>query len=48
MLSLLLYPLAIVLILLALSSPLFKHKQSVYAASTFFTFCVSFFYEYSS
>ncbi|MEH7116243.1 branched-chain amino acid transport system II carrier protein [Neobacillus vireti] len=44
----LLYPLAIVLILLALSSSLFKHKQSVYAASMFLTFCVSFFDGYSS
>ncbi|MCM3727398.1 branched-chain amino acid transport system II carrier protein [Neobacillus cucumis] len=44
----LLYPLAIVLILLALSSSLFKHKQSVYAASMFLTFCVSFFDGYST
>jgi LIVCS family branched-chain amino acid:cation transporter len=44
----LLYPLAIVLILLALSSPLFGHKQSVYAASMFLTFCVSFFDGYST
>ncbi|WP_160725227.1 branched-chain amino acid transport system II carrier protein [Bacillus sp. USDA818B3_A] len=44
----LLYPLAIVLILLALCSPLFKHKQSVYAASMFLTFCVSFFDGYST
>lgn len=44
----LLYPLAIVLILLALSSSLFKHKQSVYAASMFLTFCVSIFDGYST
>lgn len=44
----LLYPLAIVLILLALSSSLFKHKQSVYATSMFLTFCVSFFDGYST
>ncbi|KKK36391.1 branched-chain amino acid transporter II carrier protein [Mesobacillus campisalis] len=44
----LLYPLAIVLILLSLCSSLFGHKQSVYAAATFFTFCVSFFDGYSS
>ncbi|MCH6265429.1 MULTISPECIES: branched-chain amino acid transport system II carrier protein [Neobacillus] len=44
----LLYPLAIVLILLTLSSSLFKHKQSVYAASMFLTFCVSFFDGYST
>lgn len=37
----LLYPLAIVLILLALFSPLFKNRQSVYAASMFLTFFVS-------
>ena len=36
-----LYPLAIVLILLALSSPLFKNKQSVYATAMFFTFFIS-------
>ncbi|MBQ0140244.1 MAG: branched-chain amino acid transport system II carrier protein [Kurthia sp.] len=36
-----LYPLAIVLILLALLSPLFKGRQSVYAISMFFTFFVS-------
>jgi branched-chain amino acid:cation transporter, LIVCS family len=44
----LLYPLAIVLILLALSSSLFGHKQSVYATTMFFTFCVSFFDGYST
>jgi LIVCS family branched-chain amino acid:cation transporter len=38
-----LYPLAIVLILLTLCSPLFKNKQSVYAASMLLTFFVSFF-----
>ncbi|MET4560191.1 LIVCS family branched-chain amino acid:cation transporter [Lysinibacillus parviboronicapiens] len=36
-----LYPLAIVLILLALSSSLFKNKQSVYATAMFFTFFIS-------
>ncbi|WP_101844967.1 branched-chain amino acid transport system II carrier protein [Halobacillus sp. Marseille-P3879] len=36
-----LYPLAIVLILLGLSSPLFAHKRSVYAVSMFLTFFVS-------
>ncbi len=44
----LLYPLAIVLILLALCSFLFGHKQSVYATAMLFTFCVSFFDGYSS
>lgn len=44
----LLYPLAIVLILLALCSPLFKHKQSVYAFAMLFTFAISFFDGYSS
>jgi len=44
----LLYPLAIVLILLTLCSSLFGHKQSVYAAAMFFTFCVSFFDGYSA
>ncbi|MCO7175226.1 branched-chain amino acid transport system II carrier protein [Sporolactobacillus kofuensis] len=44
----LLYPLAIVLILLTLCSPLFRHKQSVYAATMFFTFCVSLLDGYSS
>ncbi|RHW40370.1 branched-chain amino acid transport system II carrier protein [Neobacillus notoginsengisoli] len=44
----LLYPLAIVLILLSLCSPIFAHKQSVYATAIFFTFCVSFFDGYSS
>lgn len=37
-----LYPLAIVLILLVLSASLVTHKQSVYAGSMFLTFCVSF------
>lgn len=37
----LLYPLAIVLILLALSSKLFRDKRSVYAAAMIFTFSVS-------
>ncbi|MFJ7732492.1 branched-chain amino acid transport system II carrier protein [Lysinibacillus sp. NPDC097231] len=36
-----LYPLAIVLILLALSSSLFKHKQTVYAIAMIFTFFIS-------
>lgn len=44
----LLYPLAIVLILLTLCSSLFAHKQSVYATAIFFTFCVSFFDGYST
>jgi branched-chain amino acid:cation transporter, LIVCS family len=44
----LLYPLAIVLILLTLCSSLFGHKQSVYATAMFFTFCVSFFDGYSA
>lgn len=44
----LLYPLAIVLILLTLCSRLFGHKQSVYAAAMFFTFCVSIFDGYSA
>lgn len=43
-----LYPLAIVLILLTLFSPLFGHKQSVYAASMSLTFFVSFFDGYSA
>ncbi|MGZ4159577.1 MAG: branched-chain amino acid transport system II carrier protein [Neobacillus sp.] len=43
-----LYPLAIVLILLTLSSPLFSNKQSVYAASMLLTFFVSFFDGYST
>lgn len=43
-----LYPLAIVLILLTLLSPLFGHKQSVYAASMLLTFFVSFFDGYSA
>ncbi|WP_413367091.1 branched-chain amino acid transport system II carrier protein [Lysinibacillus sp. 3P01SB] len=36
-----LYPLAIILILLGLAAPLFKSKQSVFAAAMFFTFFVS-------
>lgn len=44
----LLYPLAIVLIILTLFSPLFGHKQSVYAISILFAFCVSFFDGYST
>ncbi|WP_251550260.1 branched-chain amino acid transport system II carrier protein [Neobacillus muris] len=44
----LLYPLAIVLILLTLCSPLFGHKRSVYAASMLFTFCVSLLDGYSA
>lgn len=36
-----LYPLAIVLILLALCSSLFKNKQSVFATAMFFTFFIS-------
>ncbi|MFC3039717.1 branched-chain amino acid transport system II carrier protein [Virgibacillus xinjiangensis] len=44
----LLYPLAIVLILLTLSSSLFGHKQSVYATAMLFTFCVSFFDGYNA
>jgi LIVCS family branched-chain amino acid:cation transporter len=40
--------LAIVLILLTLSSSFFKHKQGVYAASMLLTFCVSFFDGYST
>jgi branched-chain amino acid:cation transporter, LIVCS family len=43
-----LYPLAIVLILLTLFSPLFGQKQSVYAASMSLTFFVSFFDGYSA
>ncbi|WP_079507436.1 branched-chain amino acid transport system II carrier protein [Mesobacillus jeotgali] len=43
-----LYPLAIILILLALLSPLFGHKQSVYSASMAMTFLVSFFDGYST
>jgi branched-chain amino acid:cation transporter, LIVCS family len=43
-----LYPLAIVLILLTLCSPLFSHSQSVYAASMLLTFFVSFFDGYSA
>ncbi|UTR10236.1 branched-chain amino acid transport system II carrier protein [Evansella sp. LMS18] len=44
----LLYPLAIVLILTALCSPLFSHKQSVYAVSMFLTFFVSIIDGYSA
>jgi LIVCS family branched-chain amino acid:cation transporter len=44
----LLYPLAIVLILLTLCSPLFGHKQSVYAITMLFTFCISIVDGYSS
>lgn len=36
-----LYPLAIVLIMLAFLSPLFKHAQFVYVATTFVTFLIS-------
>jgi branched-chain amino acid:cation transporter, LIVCS family len=43
-----LYPLAIILILLTLISPLFGNKQSVYAASIAMTFFVSFFDGYSA
>jgi branched-chain amino acid:cation transporter, LIVCS family len=43
-----LYPLAIVLILLTLISPLFGNKQSVYAASIAMTFLVSIFDGYSA
>jgi LIVCS family branched-chain amino acid:cation transporter len=43
-----LYPLAIVLILLALFSPLFKGKQSVFAASMLLTFFVSIIDGYST
>ncbi|HAQ08504.1 MAG TPA: branched-chain amino acid transport system II carrier protein [Bacillus bacterium] len=43
-----LYPLAIILILLTLLSPLFGKKQSVYAASMAMTFLVSFFDGYST
>lgn len=43
-----LYPLAIVLILLALFSPLFKGKQSVYAVSMILTFFVSIIDGYSA
>ncbi|MCM3742168.1 branched-chain amino acid transport system II carrier protein [Oceanobacillus luteolus] len=44
----LLYPIAIILILLTLCSSFFSHKQSVYAAAIFLTFCVSFFDGYSA
>ncbi len=43
-----LYPLAIVLIVLGLTSPLFKHKQSVYMTAMIFTFCVSIFDGYAA
>ncbi|CAH2717633.1 Branched-chain amino acid transport system 2 carrier protein [Neobacillus rhizosphaerae] len=43
-----LYPLAIVLILLTLCSPLFSNKHSVYAASMLLSFFVSFFDGYSA
>ncbi|WP_226647526.1 branched-chain amino acid transport system II carrier protein [Mesobacillus subterraneus] len=43
-----LYPLAIILILLTLISPLFGNKQSVYAASITMTFFVSFFDGYNA
>ncbi|MFC5447127.1 branched-chain amino acid transport system II carrier protein [Paenibacillus aestuarii] len=44
----LLYPLAIVLIILTLFSSLFRHKQSVFVTTMFLTFCVSFFDGYSA
>lgn len=44
----LLYPLAIVLILLALLSPLFKHSRSVYLSAMMLTLCVSLIDGYSS
>lgn len=44
----LLYPLAIVLILLTLFSHLYGNKRSVYASAMVFTFCVSFFDGYST
>jgi branched-chain amino acid:cation transporter, LIVCS family len=43
-----LYPLAIILILLTLISPLFGNKQSVYSAAIAMTFFVSFFDGYSA
>ncbi|CAM4074061.1 branched-chain amino acid transport system II carrier protein [Mesobacillus thioparans] len=43
-----LYPLAIILILLTLLSPLFGNRQSVYSASMAMTFLVSFFDGYSA
>ncbi|MBS8266181.1 branched-chain amino acid transport system II carrier protein [Mesobacillus boroniphilus] len=43
-----LYPLAIILILLTLISPLFGNKHSVYSASIAMTFLVSFFDGYSA
>ncbi|MBT2693501.1 branched-chain amino acid transport system II carrier protein [Bacillus sp. ISL-55] len=43
-----LYPLAIILILLTLLSPLFKNKQSVYTASISMTFIVSVFDGYNA
>ncbi|MFC5560097.1 branched-chain amino acid transport system II carrier protein [Ureibacillus thermophilus] len=44
----LLYPLAIVLILLTLFAPLYGSKRSVYASAMIFTFFVSFFDGYST
>lgn len=44
----LLYPLAIVLIILTFCSSLFGHRRSVYASATFLTFCVSIFDGYST
>ena len=44
----LLYPLAIVLIILTLCSSLFGHKQRVYATALFLTFCVSLLDGYST
>lgn len=43
-----LYPLAIVLIVLGLLSPLFNHKQAVYMSAMIFTFCVSIFDGYAA
>src|SRR5690606_22483716 len=44
----LLYPLAIVLILLAIFSSLLKNKRSVYTAAMLFTFAISFFDGYNA
>ena len=44
----LLYPLAIVLIILTFCSSLFGHRRSVYASAMFLTFCVSIFDGYST
>ena len=44
----LLYPLAIVLIILALASPLFAGRSSVFASAMILTFGVSFFDGYSA